>query len=143
MTKAKDKELDNFKNLCSRLTEAELKNFLSEIKQELEEDRLERQKWQREIDAQIKAKAGQGIKLATGGVVRRATSAIIGEDGAEAVMPLEKNTGWIDRLASRLNGGKGGIIINQTNNYSQAHSRYELYKSQQATAKAVKLALTR
>ena len=54
MTKAKDKELDNFKNLCSRLTEAELKNFLSEIKQELEEDRLERQKWQREIDAQIK-----------------------------------------------------------------------------------------
>lgn len=96
-----------------------------------------------EIDAQIKAKAGQGIKLATGGVVRRATSAIIGEDGAEAVMPLEKNTGWIDQLASRLNGGRGGIVINQTNNYSQAHSRYELYKSQQATAKAVKLALTR
>lgn len=96
-----------------------------------------------EIKAKIEAQTGQKVKLATGGVVRRATSAIIGEDGAEAVMPLEKNTGWIDQLASRLNGGRGGIVINQTNNYSQAHSRYELYKSQQATAKAVKLALTR
>lgn len=95
------------------------------------------------MEAKIEAQTGQKVKLATGGVVRRATSAIIGEDGAEAVMPLEKNTGWIDQLASRLNGGKGGIVINQTNNYSQAHSRYELYKSQQATAKAVKLALTR
>lgn len=41
-------------------------------------------------------------KLAKGGVVDRATLATIGEDGAEAVVPLEKNTGWIDSLAEKL-----------------------------------------
>lgn len=46
---------------------------------------------------------------ATGGVIDRPTYALIGEDGAEAVMPLEKNTGWIDQLAERLGGG--GIVI--------------------------------
>ena len=35
----------------------------------------------------------------------------------------------------------GGVVVNQTNNYSQAHSRYEIYKSKQATASAVRLAL--
>lgn len=35
----------------------------------------------------------------------------------------------------------GGVIVYQTNNYSQAHSRYELYKSKQATAAAVRLAM--
>ena len=33
------------------------------------------------------------------------------------------------------------VNVYQTNNYSQAHSRYELYKSRQDTASAVKLAL--
>lgn len=85
-----------------------------------------------------------GAKLAKGGVVNRATAAIIGEDGAEAVMPLEKNTGWIDLLAATLAEKVGdGVVVNQTNNYSQAHSRYEIFKSQQATAKAVKLALAK
>lgn len=83
-------------------------------------------------------------RLAKGGVVRKATTAIVGEDGAEAVMPLERNTGWIDVLADKLaNKIGGGVVVNQTNNYSQAHSRYEIFKSQQATAKAVKLALAR
>jgi phage-related protein len=55
--------------------------------------------------------------LATGGVVNKATNAIIGEDGAEAVMPLEKNTGWISNLAGQLaskggSGGSGDIILN-------------------------------
>ena len=36
----------------------------------------------------------------------------------------------------------GGVVINQTNNYSQAHSRYEIYKSKQQTAAAVRLALS-
>lgn len=44
-------------------------------------------------------------------------------------------------------GGFGGnnrsVVINQTNNYSQAHSRYELYKSKQQTAAAVRLAMGR
>ena len=37
-------------------------------------------------------------------------------------------------------GGRG-VVVYQTNNYSQAHSRLELYKSKQATAAAVRLAL--
>lgn len=40
--------------------------------------------------------------LAKGGVVNKATAAVIGEDGAEAVMPLERNTGWIDKLAKSV-----------------------------------------
>lgn len=36
----------------------------------------------------------------------------------------------------------GNVIINQTNNYSQAHSRFEIYKSKQQTAAAVRAALT-
>ena len=37
--------------------------------------------------------------------------------------------------------GAGGVTINQYNTYSQAHSRYELFKSKQQTAAAVRLAL--
>ena len=82
-------------------------------------------------------------KLAKGGVVKRATNAIIGEDGAEAVVPLEHNTEWLDKLADKLAAKTGGVVVNQTNNYSQAHSRYEIFKSQQATQAAVKLAIAR
>lgn len=35
----------------------------------------------------------------------------------------------------------GGVVVNQYNTYSQAHSRYELYKSKQQTEAAVRLAL--
>ena len=40
-------------------------------------------------------------------------------------------------------GGRagGGVVVYQTNNYAQAHSRIELYKTQQATAAAVRLAM--
>lgn len=95
-----------------------------------------------------------GIKLkeiplmAKGGVVKQATTAVIGEDGAEAVVPLEKNKQWIKSVAEELKGMQTEqkqqpqpVVINQTNNYSQSHSRYELYKSKQQTAAAVKLAL--
>ena len=82
-------------------------------------------------------------ELATGGVVRKATTAIIGEDGAEAVVPLEKNTGWIKKVAEELAAQQPrNVVVNQTNNYAQAHSRVELYKTRQATAAAVRLAMT-
>lgn len=32
----------------------------------------------------------------------------LGEDGAEAIVPLEKNTKWLDRIASMLNEKQGG-----------------------------------
>ena len=40
----------------------------------------------------------------------RTTIAMVGEAGAEAVMPLENNTGWIDDLASKLNGSSGAPV---------------------------------
>lgn len=54
-------------------------------------------------------------KLAEGGIVDSATLAMIGEDGKEAVLPLEKNTEWIDKLADRLasrTGGNTPIVLN-------------------------------
>lgn len=51
-------------------------------------------------------------------------------------------------VAASVNGGEnglaspqGGVVINQYNTYSQAHSRYELFKSKQQTAAAVRLAV--
>jgi hypothetical protein len=52
-------------------------------------------------------------KLARGGIIDKPTFAMVGEAGKEAVMPLERNTGWIDQLASKLGdkiGGAGGNI---------------------------------
>ena len=47
-------------------------------------------------------------KLARGGVVDEPTVAQIGEAGKEAVMPLERNTGWIDQLAEKIGNKIGG-----------------------------------
>lgn len=41
-------------------------------------------------------------RLAKGGVVNRATLAEIGEDGREAVVPLEKNLGWMKNLVKEF-----------------------------------------
>lgn len=41
-------------------------------------------------------------RLAKGGIVDDATIAMIGEQGKEAVVPLENNTGWMDKLAERI-----------------------------------------
>ena len=46
-------------------------------------------------------------KLAVGGIVNRpgrGVPAIIGEAGAEAVLPLENNTEWMDILADKIGG---------------------------------------
>lgn len=55
-------------------------------------------------------------RMARGGVVDKATMAVIGEAGREAVVPLENNTGWIDEIAGKLAdrggiGGAGTIIV--------------------------------
>lgn len=61
-------------------------------------------------------------RLAQGGVVDSATTAIIGEDGQEAVLPLENNTGnWAGLLAQTLasemqeQGNSGTINVYMTN----------------------------
>lgn len=46
--------------------------------------------------------APQIPKLATGGIVTSATQIIAGERGREAILPLENNTDWMDKLADRI-----------------------------------------
>lgn len=53
-------------------------------------------------------------KLAKGGIVDGATLAMIGEQGREAVVPLENNMEWLDKLAVKLSektGGKTPIVL--------------------------------
>lgn len=81
--------------------------------------------------------------FAKGGIVRRETQAIIGEDGAEAVIPLEKNTKWLDEIANRLYNKMSlpnqisstmPTTSNVTNNFYQTNnspkplSRLEIYR---------------
>lgn len=56
-------------------------------------------------------------KLAEGGVTTRATTAVIGESGREAVLPLENNTAWMDALAERI--GSGNVTIKFDGSLSQ------------------------
>ena len=51
--------------------------------------------------------------LEEGGLVNNPTLAMIGENGAEAVVPLEKNTEWIDKLANKLNNRNNQNDINR------------------------------
>ena len=42
-------------------------------------------------------------QMAKGGIVDSATLAVVGEQGKEAIVPLENNTEWIDKLADKIN----------------------------------------
>lgn len=46
--------------------------------------------------------------LAKGGIIKQPTLAMIGESGKEAVMPLENNDGWIEKLAEKIASKLGG-----------------------------------
>lgn len=57
-------------------------------------------------------------RLAKGGVVNDPTMALIGEQGREAIVPLENNLEWIDKIAEKLRSGipaSSGIIIENIN----------------------------
>ena len=41
-------------------------------------------------------------RLAKGGIVDRATLAVVGERGKEAIVPLENNTNWMDKLVTKF-----------------------------------------
>lgn len=51
-------------------------------------------------------------ELAEGGIVNRKTLAMIGEDGSEAVVPLERNTQWISRVAETMSKEFGKYKLN-------------------------------
>lgn len=104
--------------------------------------------------AQIIAMAAQQYvpMLAKGGVADGATLAMIGEAGKEAVIPLERNTGWMETLAEKLASimekdfledvrsgspafamaGNGQTIVNnyynQTINSPKSLTRREIYR---------------
>lgn len=83
-------------------------------------------------------------RLARGGIVNGATLAEIGEDGAEAVIPLEKNKKGLKQIAQAISGemnggtfgrnGNGGTHggnvynFNQTNNSPKSLSRFDIYR---------------
>lgn len=81
-------------------------------------------------------------ELARGGVLKRGQIGLLEGNGSEAVVPLEKNTRWLDEIASRIYDkmsapGIGntpspaqGVINNfyQTNNSPKALSRLEIYR---------------
>ncbi len=72
---------------------------------------------------------GEGFTENIGAVNDEITSAMNFEDAS------------INVNARRNGVGVGGVVVNQYNTYSQAHSRYELYKTKQQTAAAVRLAM--
>ena len=49
-------------------------------------------------------------QLATGGIATSPTTALIGEAGREAVLPLENNTEWMNTLADRINDNGGDEV---------------------------------
>lgn len=82
-------------------------------------------------------------ELARGGVLKRGQIGLLEGNGAEAVVPLEKNTGWLDEIANRIysrmttqaSGGNAGALSQnvtnnfyQTNNSPKALSRLEIYR---------------
>lgn len=54
-------------------------------------------------------------RLEEGGVLKRGQVGILEGSGAEAVVPLEKNTGWIDKIADRLNANAGDDVMGRMN----------------------------
>jgi hypothetical protein len=50
-------------------------------------------------------------RLAEGGIATSSILANIGERGKEAVLPLEKNTEWMEMLAARINGNTPSKIV--------------------------------
>ena len=50
-------------------------------------------------------------ELAKGGIVSKATLAMVGEDGSEAVIPLERNTGWLSRIAGNIVDEMGNVRL--------------------------------
>lgn len=82
-------------------------------------------------------------ELARGGVLKKGQKGFLEGDGAEAVVPLEKNTKWLDEIANRLynkmnlpsqlamaSPQQTATINNfyQTNNSPKALSRLEIYR---------------
>lgn len=80
-------------------------------------------------------------RLARGGVLKRGQVGLLEGNGAEAVVPLDKNDAWLDEIARRLagkmspqGGNIGGTAQSVTNNFYQTNtspkalSRLDIYR---------------
>ena len=81
-----------------------------------------------EVGKNLALGIGEGFEKNIAGVNKQITSAMDFNGGVGVVGNVGARTG-------------GGVVVYQTNNYAQAHSRVELYKTKQATAAAVRLAM--
>lgn len=79
-------------------------------------------------------------KLATGGVVSSPTTALIGEAGREAVVPLDRNTGWMDEIAMRVsaNNAEEVALLREQNSYLAEIASKEFGISPQAIFESVR-----
>lgn len=50
-------------------------------------------------------------RLATGGIATKSTLANIGEAGKEAILPLDSNTDWMDKLADRIVSRSNSTVV--------------------------------
>ena len=74
---------------------------------------------------------GEGFEKNIGNVNDQITSA----------MNIENTAARANKQTAENNPVGQTVVVNQYNTYSQAHSRYEIYKSKQQTAAAVRLAM--
>lgn len=79
-------------------------------------------------------------RLATGGIVTSPTTALIGEAGKEAVVPLERNTGWIDAIADRVGGANAEemALLREQNEYLRDIAGKEFGITERAVFNAVR-----
>ena len=66
---------------------------------------------------------------ATGGITNGPSIGMIGEDGREAVLPLDKNTGWMDGLATKIASklGTNNSVNAPTINIDMSKANKEFY----------------
>lgn len=69
-------------------------------------------------------------KLAEGGIATKQTAAIIGDAGKEAILPLDRNTQWMDKLAEKINARGGNTVVNVNNRFEKMPTtRYAMHKA--------------
>lgn len=82
--------------------------------------------------------------LATGGIVTSSTIANIGEAGAEAVLPLQRNTEWMDSLANKLAEKMGNsnntVNIDLSKCQKPFYTRSEMLETGEYIGQCLKLA---
>ena len=66
-------------------------------------------------------------RLAKGGIVDSPTVAEIGEQGREAIIPLENNKGWIKELAAELSNTMLTPLSDYAKEANQAASNISMY----------------